>query len=189
MKKVFLLLVGALLCSALWAQGPHHVNVYLGGYNGEYLAARIDADASDLYNLYEPHYKYECGPTFTVEYTYSLLSWLQVGAQTNVGEVSVTPWRNLDGYKAEPKQTKVGVSLLPEAKLCIPSPRHFRLYGKVAAGMTVNFGQYTKWSPVQFAWDLVPIGCEWAGQRVYGTAELCYGSIIRGGRIGIGFRF
>ena len=65
----------------------------------------------------------------------------------------------------------------------------FRLYAKVAVGMMLNIGHYYTQDPVVFAWDVVPIGCEWGGQRVYGTAELAYGSVIKGGRIGIGFRF
>ena len=48
---------------------------------------------------------------------------------------------------------------------------------------------YSRSRPVEFAWDVVPIGAEWGGRRFYGNAEFCCGSVIQGGRIGIGFRF
>ena len=188
MKKVFLLLTGVLLCSAALAQGPHHINAYIGGFNAEFRASQVDEYITDLYYMYEPHYQIDSGPTLTIEYNYEVLPWLQLGVQTNYAHLYITAWYNVNGYKAEPKQAKNIFSVLPEAKFRIPGARHFRLYGKAAAGVMVNVGNY-KGDAVGFAWDLVPIGCEWGGQRVYGTAELCYGNIIQGGRIGIGFRF
>ncbi|MBP3203592.1 MAG: hypothetical protein J6M31_08340 [Bacteroidales bacterium] len=188
MKKVFSLLAGVFLCASIWAQGPHHINVYIGGFNAEYQETRTESYTSDLYSMYEPHYQINSGPTATVEYNFAVLPWLEVGAQANYAHLNTLTWRTVNGIQTDPKQSKEIFSVLPEAKFRIPSPRHFRLYGKAAAGIIINAGAYTG-APVQFAWDLVPIGCEWGGQRVYGTAELCYGNIIRGGRIGIGFRF
>ena len=189
MKRTFCLAIALFLSIVLRAQGPHSVQAYIGGFNAEYQAANLDDNyASDLYGLYEPHRQIQSGATLTLEYNREILPWLHVGGQFNYAHLYITEWYNMGTRQPRPNQAKNIFSLLPEAKFRIPSPRHFRLYGKVAAGVSVNIGHYNG-APVNFAWDLVPIGCEWGGQRIYGTAELCYGSIIRGGRIGMGFRF
>lgn len=171
------------------AQGLNEINVFLGGLNGTY-AALEDGGAShtDLYSLYEPEYSIACNPTLTVDFNHKLLKWLGVGVQTNYTTLSGTV-RYRTGNSAVTKVSQRVVSILPQAKFYIPSPRHFRLYGKAGAGVNLNFGKAIAGSPVNFAWDIVPIGCEWGGQRVYGTAEICLGNVITGGRIGIGFRF
>ena len=142
----------------------------------------------DLYGLYESKVRYiESGPGLTLDYNYAILNWLVVGGQFNYHRVSWDQYSLVSGNSFN--NTKNKFAILPQVKFRIPSFKHFRLYAKVAAGMTLNIGHYYTNDPVVFAWEVVPLGCEWGGQRVYGTAEVAYGSVIKGGRIGIGFRF
>ena len=173
------------------AQGRHEVNIMLGGYNTMYATADVMDDvnyqyfysALDLFDIYEPQYRYETGPVLTLSYGYSPLRWLSVGAQMNYGNVKVRKWRVIDSAENQNYNMET-FSLLPQVKFRIPSAKHFRLYAKLAAGARYIPGQGTS-----LAYDIVPIGFEWAGQFFYGTAELANGNIVRGGRIGIGFRF
>lgn len=204
MKKILILLV-CITCGtgALHAQGKHEVNVFLGGYKSEFL--KVDNESGryynmlfddidsnlhygDLYDLYEPHYSLESGPVITVDYNYILSRWIRVGAQANWGTLAGKFWYVLGNKPAQTFDEQM-ISVLPEAKFCLPGAEHFRLYGKVALGVQFNLGTRLSSSPVGFAWDVVPIGAEWGGKRIYGNAELCIGSVIRGGRIGLGFRF
>ena len=81
------------------------------------------------------------------------------------------------------------LAFLPQVKFFIPSPRHFRLYAKAAAGINLNIGDTIVGEPLSFAWDIVPIGFEWGGQFIFGIAEVSLGNVITGVRIGVGFRF
>ena len=174
----------AFTCGAAAAQDhPHELNLYIGGFNSQFLNYNVVQDySSDLYALYEPQTHVTTGPVFTLDYNYAVLKWLSVGAQFHYNNLYVNTMTRIDSsYESYHRDM---FSFLPEVKLRIPSSAHFLLYGKVAMGVSFasQFG-------ARFAYDLVPIGCEWAGQRVYGTAELVYGSVVKGGRIGIGFRF
>ncbi len=165
------------------AQGKHEINAYIGGFNSQYVSANVNQNNdTDLYGMYEPHYRYTSGPVLTLEYNYALLSWLSVCAQFDYGKVSGTEWRRADYTTTH--FARESFSLLPGVKLRIPSAKHFRLYGKASIGI-----RYTNNNTFGFAYDLVPLGCEWGGQRVYGTAEGVFGNVIKGGRIGIGVRF
>lgn len=173
------------------AQGKHEINLYMSGACSEYLELNTPRDyTTDLYGLYETQVQYiQSGPGLTLEYNYALLNWLVLGGQFNYHRVIWDQYSRVGGNRANYTNTKNKVALLPQAKFRIPGMKRFRLYAKVAVGMMLNIGHYYTQDPVVFAWDVVPIGCEWGGQRVYGTAELAYGSVIKGGRIGIGFRF
>lgn len=185
MKKLFISLFVLMgLCGTALAQNhPHEINLYIGGFNSQFLSYNVVQDYStDLYALYEPQTAITTGPVLTLDYNYAVLNWMSVGLQFHYNYLNVNSMTRID-YHYECYKTDM-FSFLPEVKLRIPSSAHFRLYGKVAAGVSIA-SQYG----TRFAYDLVPIGCEWAGKRVYGTAEVVYGSIIKGGRIGIGFRF
>ncbi len=189
MRKIVLIssLFAAFLAGSLsaQAQGKSEINVYLGGFNGEYTKTDVSRDNSmDLYAIYKEQYTLTSGPVFTLEYNYKLRSWLSAGMQVNYSQLTGTVFTRIDDQVTN-EYTRNFFYILPEAKFRVPLPwRHFRLYGKVAAGIRLEPS-----APVTFAYDLVPIGIEWGGQRVYGTAELSLGSVIMGGRIGMGFRF
>ena len=193
MKRVAVLLTalaaGLLLEAPAHAQGKHEINLFMSAACSEYLQLNTaKVHTGDLYDIYEPQVQYvQNGPGFTLDYNYAVLNWLLVGGQFNFHQLVWEEYARVGGTHVS--NTKNKLAILPQVKFRIPSPRHFRLYAKVGLGMTLNIGRYSPRNPVVFAWDVVPIGCEWGGQRVYGTAELAYGSVIQGGRIGIGFRF
>lgn len=186
-----------------WAQeeeGRSEVNIFVGGYKTEFLWADRTNNyftlfddlkpihSGDLADLYEPHYYMKSSPVATLCYHYFINRWLRVGAQANLSYLSGSITYRM-GNKPEQKFSQTSVSFLPQAKFCLPGSPYFRLYGKVAAGVQVNLGKLLNPSVMEFAWDVVPIGAEWGGKRVYGNAEFCFGSVICGGRVGIGFRF
>ena len=205
MNRKLILLAGLLLSCALQlqAQGKHEINVFVGGYKSEFVQVdnengthynmlfddlNINQHIGDLYDLYEPHYSLESGPVITVDYHYILNKWFRVGAQANYGNLSGKFWYAL-GNKPAKNIKEYMFSMLPEVKINVTNWPGFRLYGKLAAGVQFNLGERLNDSPVDFAWDVVPLGAEWGGHRIYGNAELCFGSVIRGGRIGLGFKF
>lgn len=201
MKKIFVTLALALplaFSPELRAQGKHEVNAFVGGFQTEFSKVRSEGYQNsflpdnnyvegDLYDLYEVHYSARSGPVVTLNYNYILTSYLRVGAQLSYGGMSGKKWYRM-GSRQDEDFTLHSVAVLPQVKACIPGMRHFRLYGKAGIGLQVNFGSYSI-APVKFAWEVVPIGAEWGGKRIYGNAELCWGSVVRGGRIGMGFRF
>lgn len=185
MKKLLISLLALVgICGTALAQDhPHELNLYIGGFNSQYLSYTAVPDySSDLYGLYEPQTSVRTGPVYTLDYNYAVLDWVSVGLQFHYNHLNVSTLTRID-YSYNYYKSDM-FSFLPEVKLRIPSSRHFRLYGRAAMGISFA-SQYGS----RFAYDLVPIGCEWAGQRVYGTAEVVFGSLIKGGRIGIGFRF
>ena len=200
MKKLLLLLCMAFSATCLYAQGSRHeMNVFIGGFYTSYAQMEgqglfsggqdvADAHSNDLWDLYEPHYSVRSGPVLTINYHYLLNNYLRVGGQLSYGAMSGTTWHKL-GNKAAEDFSQRTFYVLPEIKACIPGPlRLFRLYGKAAVGMQYNFGTLAG-KPAGWAWEVTPIGAEWGGQVFYGNAEFCWGSVIRGGRIGFGFRF
>ena len=191
-RYIFIVAAAAMMAIGLkaGAQGRNEFNLFIGGLNGTYVALEDASKTSrhDLYSMYEPAYSIHCDPTVTLDYNHRLLKWLGVGIQTDYSYIYGS-YKYAVGTRGENLVKQRILSLLPQAKFYIPSPRHFRLYGKVGAGININFGEAIISDPVTFAWEVVPIGFEWGGQVVYGTAEVCIGNVITGGRIGIGFRF
>lgn len=189
-KKLFILLL-CLVASvvSLQAQGRHQLEAYIGGPNSEAIAFQTtQGSTTDLYALYEPQTSLESDMTvFTLDYMYSLNKWIRLGVQTDVASIKGKTWYKL-GNKATSTFEKTMLYTLPQFQCMVPGLKHLRPYGRLALGVQVNIGSY-KDAPVRFAYDIVPVGIEWGGQRVYGTAELVYGSIIQGVRIGIGCRF
>ena len=177
---------------ALRAQGRHEINLTIGGVSGEYTRIDVNDDAyDDLCGLYEPHYSLNDGPVFSLDYHFKLNQVVYLGAELGYSHLSGYTWYNIGGQQRQKFATDV-YSILPQVKLRIPGAAHFRLYGKAAAGIQIvstNLEELTTASPVRFAWDITPIGFEWGGNRVYGMLEACFGNVLVGGRIGIGFRF
>ena len=173
------------------AQGKNEVNLFAGFMNATYTSINQEKSCwyrQDLYSLYEPFYNITCEPTVTLDYNRRILGWLGVGAQANWAYLYGTGQYVMGSApRKDFKQSMMAV--LPQVKFFIPSPRHFRLYAKIATGIGFTLGDTVIGKPVSFAWDIVPIGFEWGGQVIYGSAEVSVGNVITGARIGIGYRF
>ncbi len=193
MNKLLMLSVAILMVSSIHAQGRHEINAFIGGCYSDFVKMDLsDGQGSpkysnDLWDLYEPHRSVTGLPVLTVDYHYILNSVVRLGGQASMGYMSGNKWYKLGNKPAE-RYGHGSLYLLPEVKTCIPFKRHFRPYAKAAIGLKYNFGTWVD-HPVGFAWEVTPIGAEWGGQRVYGNAEFCWGNVIKGGRIGMGFRF
>lgn len=192
MKKNLLLLLAGLVLSTglLQAQGKSHLHISLGGAPAEFTSFQENQSGGiiDLYTMYEPQYVMNTEvPVFTLDYAVDMGRWFRLGLEMNYAELRGSVSYML-GNRPRMDFEKYILTALPELRLRIPSPRHFRLYCKAAAGVMVTMGKHQD-PPVRFAYDLVPIGAEWGGQKIYGLGELCWGNVIRGGRIGLGFRF
>jgi len=194
MKRIitFMTILAALAIGQnLSAQKKDEINIHTGFASTEYILAidAINSGDTDLYSIYEPSYGNLRGfSCLTVSYSHKLLPWLGVG-----GIIGGTYFSGFAQYKTQHNSTvafeQVSLQLLPQAKFFIPSPKHFRLYGKAGVGINFTVGTSKISEPVRFAWEVVPIGFEWGGNVVFGTAEFCAGSIMCGARIGIGVRF
>ncbi len=190
MKKValfFALLVAGFL-SARAQEYRHEINLS-EGFLPRVLQEidRQPALTGDLASIYEPRIQAKGGPLTGVDYAYAVLPWLKLG-----GSLDYT-W--LEGSVSELFRGVVVNQfkrhyfyLMPQAKLFALDLPHFKIYGKVAAGMECILGDASV-SPVNFAWQLTPIGLQWAGQRVYGSLEITNGHVLQGVRLGVGFRF
>ncbi len=192
-KKLILILAAVFAVTAASAQKQHEINFYMGGEPSAFMSVENDAAFNyglDLYSIYEPHTSISTdAPVLSLDYTYTFKSWLKAGLEfSHCSIYSATTYRL--GNKPDVHRTTNVFALLPQAKFSIPSPEHFRLYGKVAAGLQYNAGDLIPGNGrVQFAYDIVPLGVQWGGHFIYGTAELCVGSVCMGGRIGIGINF
>ncbi len=188
MKRIILFFCVSLFAFCLNAQNRHELSVFIGGESTDFIK-QDDGYASreDLMDMYEPHYALNCGPVLTVTYHYTFNSWLSVGSQFSYGSMDGEIWLKL-GSKQDEDFRKETYSLLPEAKFRYCGKGHLRLYGKTAIGLKYSTGTHVD-KPLGFAWEVTPAGLEWGGHRFYGVAEFCWGSVIRGGRIGVGFNF
>ena len=87
MKKLLLLLL--LLAPAGWtlrAQGPHEIHLSISGPAGGGIyddSGSLFNWGTDLYSMYEPGERVDSGPVYSLGYTYSLRSWLRVGAEAS----------------------------------------------------------------------------------------------------------
>lgn len=64
---------------------------------------------------------------------------------------------------------------------------HFKVYGKLAAGGQLSVGSFEK-TTFRPAWQIVPVGLQWGGEKIFGLAELGYGNVYLV-RIGMGIRW
>ena len=61
------------------------------------------------------------------------------------------------------------------------------VYGKLAAGGQLSMGDFEK-TTLRPAWQIVPVGLQWGGEKVFGLAEMGYGNVYLV-RIGMGIRW
>ncbi len=184
---------GAQGASAQETDGPvrekrHEFNLFVGFFGADLTmsAASSSYDRPELSVLYEPHVQNSVTPVITLGYNYKLLGFLKLGGQISYAGYYRTTTYLIDGRVTRGERVD-NLYALPEVKFCIPSAEHFRLYAKLAAG--ARFRLQGGKEPVAFAWDITPIGFEWAGKTVYGNCEFCWGNVVKGARLGIGYRF
>lgn len=193
MKKLILCI--SLLAAAggmLRAQGRHEVHLSISGpaggdvYEGRY--GSLYNWGWDLCSLYEPGERVDVGPVFSLGYTYSPRGWLRVGAEASLGFI----WADKAQARAWGKGEVISswqrlYTVMPLVHFVALDKPHFKVYGKLAAGGQLSVGNFegTKFRP---AFEVVPLGLQWGGERIFGLAELGYGNVYIG-RLGIGIRW
>lgn len=191
MKKILLFLLPLIALTAN-AQGRHEVSAFLGGPVTEFSSYSNSSSFSqiDLYSIYEPRYVTDSGVNFGIDYTYTLKNWLKLGVQADMSIITMRVYApEVEGpFVDYGKHSFYSASLFPVAKFFCLNKRIVKLYGKVGAGISFAFSD-VKESRIAFAYEIVPIGIQLGGQRVYCTSEFVTGSEIVGFRIGCGFRF
>ena len=192
MKKVVLLCLTLLLAGAAWAQGSHEVHLSLSGpaggmkYDGGY--GSLYDWGTDLYSMYEPGERIDPGPSFSLGYTYAVRSWLQVGAEASVGILWADKSRaRAWGDGVVDATTQRLYTVMPLVHFVALNKRHVKIYGKVAVGAQLSMGDYEP-TILRPAFQFVPFGLQWGGEKVFALAELGFGNVYSG-RVGIGFRW
>jgi len=128
-----------------------------------------------------------------VEYVRTYRPWfsLSYGASLCTTSQKVT-----DGYTGQHRYAFHGysVTFLPQARFMPLNKRHVKIYGSIGLGYTFNhhFGKCENgesWGNSDYmAFQFIPFGIEF-GSRMFGMAELGFGSEFVGYKLGVGYRF
>ena len=78
-------------------------------------------------------------------------------------------------------------TVMPVVLFVALDKRHIKIYGKVAAGGQLSIGTFEPMK-IRPAFQLVPIGLQWGGEKVFALAELGFCNVYTG-RIGVGIRW
>lgn len=166
----------------LSASGPAVGYVYSDAYGSLYNWG------TDLYSLYEPGERVDAGPVFSIGYTYAFRRWLKPGVEAS--------WSILWADKSQPRAWGNGnvdrfcqryYAVMPLVHFMALDNPHFKIYGKLAAGGQLSVGDFEK-TTLRPAWQIVPVGLQWGGEKIYGLAEMGYGNVFLI-RCGIGIRW
>ena len=191
MKRLsLLLLLLAAAGGALRAQGPHELHLSISGPAGGGIyddSGSLFNWGSDLYSIYEPGERVDSGPVYSLGYTYALRSWLRVGAEASIGMLWVDKGQaRAWGDQVEATWQRL-YTVMPLVHLVALNAPHFKIYGKIAAGGQLSIGDY-EGLKIRPAVEVVPLGLQWGGERIFGLAEFGIGNVYVG-RIGIGLRW
>ena len=191
MKRLsLLLLLLAAAGGALRAQGPHELHLSISGPAGGGIyddSGSLFNWGSDLYSIYEPGERVDSGPVYSLGYTYALRSWLRVGAEASIGMLWVDKGQaRAWGDQVEATWQRL-YTVMPLVHLVALNAPHFKIYGKIAAGGQLSIGDY-EGLKIRPAVEVVPLGLQWGGERIFGLAEFGIGNVYVG-RLGIGLRW
>ena len=78
-------------------------------------------------------------------------------------------------------------AVMPLVQLVAIDGPHFKFYGKLAAGGQLSVGDFEK-TTLRPAWQIVPVGLQWGGEKIFGLAEMGYGNVYLV-RVGMGIRW
>lgn len=79
------------------------------------------------------------------------------------------------------------LTVMPLVSLFAVDRPHFKLYGKLAAGGQLSVGDF-EGTRIRPAWQVVPLGLQWGGEKLFGFAEGGYGNVYLV-RMGLGIRW
>ena len=201
MKKIIALI--ALLSCALHADGkervkdkvkyPYEVRLGWCGYptadDNDFVGVNnhgfysYDSSISDIFSDYD-------GPTYMTgnivgEMNFHFKKWFTLSVEVAANRI----WKHTYYSQTdEPKSRVRGytATLMPQARFNWIRKDIVKVYSSV--GLGVRAGKFDDRDDALIAAQLVPIGIN-VGGRVFGFAELGFGTLYVGGMFGIGYRF
>ncbi len=144
----------------------------------------------ELYSFYEPYFVCDMSPEVSLDANVLLKKWLKVGGKM----VYSTVW----GDRIDPKTDRTlyrkefsDITISGQVRFTFYEKLPFRAYAGVAAGATYRHGDDhgERISRLLPAYEVVPIGYQIAYRSTYAIIECAFGSMVLGGRFGIGYRF
>ncbi len=157
---------------------------------GGEFRGRDYVNGGDLYYFCEPYYDYGMTPEISMDFNVHLKKWLKVGGKLGFWSMW-GDWINPITDRVIGKKKATEFSLVGQVRFTYVNKPTLKVYSGLAAGAAYRYGrdcgEYT--SKILPAYEVVPIGLQWSGKPVYLTTEWAFGSMILGGRLGIGYRF
>ena len=144
----------------------------------------------DLYYFYEPYYSTGMFPEVSMDANIILKKWLKVGGKLGY----YTLWGDLIDPKTHRtigKKEFSDFSLAGQVRFTFYEKPPFCVYAGIAAGATYRHGNDQGHSMPKLlpAYEVLPLGYQISYKSVYGIIECAFGSMVLGGRFGIGYRF
>ena len=164
-----------------WCGFPALDDLNFSGYN-DYVVSYY-TPISDVFSDYD-------GPVYMTgnimaEMNFHIERWFTL----SVGLAADGMWKSFyDVHTEEKTGTSRGasVTILPQARFNWLNRDVVRMYSSVGLGVTA--GRFDDSSGVFRATQLVPVGIT-VGRRLFGFAEIGYGTLFIGGMFGVGYRF
>lgn len=128
-------------------------------------------------------------PEVSMDANIILKKWLKVGGKLGY----YTLWGDLIDPKLIERSEKRVFRLFScgSSQIHLYEKPPFSVYAGIAAGATYRHGndQGHSMSKLLPAYEVLPLGYQISYKSVYGIIECAFGSMVLGGRFGIGYRF
>lgn len=160
-----------------------------------YQPAEIIPASGTLASIYEPKPVYKrytdayATPYVGLRFGYRVKRWLKVGA-----DLGWDRYREVGHYSDETVKEDIlhTVTFIPKVTFFFATSRYVSAYAGAGIGMAFQTGtpgfEPEGFRPVNFAWQLTPIGIT-VGRRIPGFTELTIGKDVIGIKFGVGYRF
>ena len=179
----------------LLKEARYEVNLTVGIVPGALVSSNEFPDRGnggfrELYSFYEPYFVCDMSPEVSLDANVLLKKWLKVGGKMGYSTV----W----GDRIDPKTDRTlyrkefsDFSLAGQVRFTFYEKPPFSVYAGIAAGATYRHGNDQGHSMPKLlpAYEVLPLGYQISYKSVYGIIECAFGSMILGGRFGIGYRF
>lgn len=196
MKKIFLsiaFLAVALTASAQDYPGKWEVDLFAGVVPTSLIQFPYHfklEEKGPLASIYEPRllmHDRAAYPYVGLRFGYRIYRWLKVGADAgwSLYHESV----RYEGQVPESYNCHT-VTVIPKVTFHFATSRYVSAYAGVGLGAAFNIapGSVPDVRPVEFAWQVTPIGIT-VGRKVPGFTELTVGKDVIGIKFGVGYRF
>jgi hypothetical protein len=179
----------------LLKEARYEVNLTVGIVPGALVSSNEFPNSTvrhnhDLYYFYEPYYSTGMFPEVSMDANIILKKWLKVGGKLGY----YTLWGDLIDPKTHRtigKKEFSDFSLAGQVRFTFYEKPPFSVYAGIAAGATYRHGNNQGHSMPKLlpAYEVLPLGYQISYKSVYGIIECAFGSMVLGGRFGIGYRF